>query len=389
MRDRVQTDGSDIRYDDSQNFVIENGVLTAYNGWQKHVVIPDGVVTIGESAFYNAEHRSSIYTVTMPNSVTKIEKEAFYDLGNLAVVRFSQNLQNIGIRAFAYCTNLANVYLPGSMKEIKEYAFRDCSRLGYVSLGSTTTLGYCAFKNCTSLKAIKIPASVTSVSDGQSGDYYGYGAFYGCTNLNSVVFETGTTVVAEEILGGCAGIKEIVVPDGTTEIRKRAFYGCSNLIKIIIPASVDLIQEKAFGNSASVTIHGWRGSYAETYAKENNIPFVSLGCLTNPSQPTDRDVIWTTQLDSGLCATDDTILVDATLENRTAQQQSGQALLAFYNENGKLLGTATQPFTLDAAETKTCHFRLKTTGSPATLAVFLLDPNNRPLSTAFKTAIRK
>jgi hypothetical protein len=55
------------------NFVIENGVLTAYNGESKDVKVPPGVTRIGDGAFKGNE----LTSVTFPNSLTSIGNHAF------------------------------------------------------------------------------------------------------------------------------------------------------------------------------------------------------------------------------------------------------------------------------------------------------------------------
>ena len=50
-----------------------------------------------------------------------------------------------------------------------------------------------------------------------------------------------------------------------------------SLKKVIIPESVTEIGERAFDGCKNIIIYGYTDSYAETYATENNIPFVSLG----------------------------------------------------------------------------------------------------------------
>ena len=66
----------------------------------------------------------------------------------------------------------------------------------------------------------------------------------------------------------------------------QAFYGCTNLTKITIPESVTSIESFAFEDCNNVTIYGYTGSYAETYAEENDIPFVSLGNATTTETTT-------------------------------------------------------------------------------------------------------
>ncbi len=78
-------------------------------------------------------------------------------------------------------------------------------------------------------------------------------------------------------------IKKIVIENGVTSIGWGAFYGCSNLTSITIPEGVTSIGSSAFANCPNLTITGYTGSAAETYAGENNIPFVSLGVV--PAAP--------------------------------------------------------------------------------------------------------
>ena len=68
-------------------------------------------------------------------------------------------------------------------------------------------------------------------------------------------------------------VEKVVLSDGVTTIGAHAF-NTSELKEITIPASVTEIGDGAF-YATLVTIHAPSGSYAETYAKENNIPFVA------------------------------------------------------------------------------------------------------------------
>ncbi len=69
-------------------------------------------------------------------------------------------------------------------------------------------------------------------------------------------------------------IREIVIDNGISHIGDRSFYNCISAQKVVIPESVTSIGEYAFKNCDLITIYGVPGSYAETYANENSIPFV-------------------------------------------------------------------------------------------------------------------
>ena len=63
------------------------------------------------------------------------------------------------------------------------------------------------------------------------------------------------------------------IPESVKEIGENAFRECENLEKVKIPASVEKIGENAFLDSEKVEIITPKNSYAEKYAKENNIPY--------------------------------------------------------------------------------------------------------------------
>ena len=65
------------------------------------------------------------------------------------------------------------------------------------------------------------------------------------------------------------------LPETIKEIGKTAFADCTSVTSIRIPASVVQIQSGTFNDCKNLTIHAPIGSYAEQYAKENNILFVA------------------------------------------------------------------------------------------------------------------
>lgn len=71
-------------------------------------------------------------------------------------------------------------------------------------------------------------------------------------------------------------ITHIIVDNEITGIGDRYFYGCINTQKAEIPSSVLTIGSYAFTNCDDMTIYGKSGTYAETYANNNNIPFIDI-----------------------------------------------------------------------------------------------------------------
>ena len=65
------------------------------------------------------------------------------------------------------------------------------------------------------------------------------------------------------------------MPENCWGIDHFAFSGCTNLKELHVSANLIDIGYEAFSYCSNLTIYAPAGSYAETYAKENNIPFVA------------------------------------------------------------------------------------------------------------------
>ncbi len=87
-------------------------------------------------------------------------------------------LENIPGAAFRGCSNLTNIEIPANVICISYDAFRECIGLTDIKIPTNVThINNGAFWECTSLINIEIPASVTSI---------GCWAFFDCTNLTTV-----------------------------------------------------------------------------------------------------------------------------------------------------------------------------------------------------------
>jgi hypothetical protein len=139
--------------------------ITGYTGTNANVIIPatiDGlpVTTIGFYAFSSDD----VENVTLPDSVTNIERFAFSYCASLTNVNFSKNLETIGGYAFSECVKLAAVTIPSKVKIIESAAFELCSGLGNVTLPQgVAMIGDGAFYSCRGLTSINLPESLTLI----------------------------------------------------------------------------------------------------------------------------------------------------------------------------------------------------------------------------------
>lgn len=96
-------------------------------------------------------------------------------------------------------------------------------------------------------------------------------AFSNCTGLKSILLPEGLKTIGKSAFQQCKGLAAVVIPDGTESLGASCFWGCESLREVSIPASVKYIGQWAFSGCGRAAIRTEAGTYAEKYARENNI----------------------------------------------------------------------------------------------------------------------
>ena len=139
-------------------------------------------------------------SVTIPGSVTNIGELAFYDCSSLTSVTIGTNITSIGFGVFYYC-GLTSVTIPNSVTSIGQDAFANCSELTSVTIpDSVTGIGSGAFFYCYGLTKVTIGSRVTSI---------GNGAFYYCPLLTSLTIPGSVTNVSQYAFEYCYGLRKV------------------------------------------------------------------------------------------------------------------------------------------------------------------------------------
>ena len=162
-------------YCDSLTNITVDKNNTSYKGIDGNLYTKDGKTllqyAIGKSAT----------NFTVPNGVTSIGSSAFSSCESLTSVVIPDSVTDIGVYAFRDCTSLTSVVIPDRVTDIGVYVFENCTSLTSVVIGDgVTDIGNYAFENCTSLTSVAIGDSVTSI---------GQGAFCNCNSLTSVYYK--------------------------------------------------------------------------------------------------------------------------------------------------------------------------------------------------------
>lgn len=225
----------------------------------ENVVISDSVTNIDKLAFYDC---SNLKSIVIPNSVTSIGGGAFERCSSLTNITIPNSVTSIDKRAFGECSSLTIIIIPNSVTSIGTGAFYRCSSLTSITIpNSITSIGSNAFDNCTSLKSITIPNSVTDI---------GNCAFYECSNLTSITITNNVTHIGYSAFFNCSSLKSITISNSITAIDDWTFLGCSSLTSITIPNSVTSIGDYVFRDCPNLTIYT-NNDYVIDYCEENEI----------------------------------------------------------------------------------------------------------------------
>ena len=88
-----------------------------------------------------------------------------------------------------------------------------------------------------------------------------------------VIPDTVTNIGEHAFSAWNSSLTSIIIPDSVTTIGEYAFSDCKKLTNVVIGKGVTNIGKWSFSRCENITIKGYAGSYVETYAKENGIPF--------------------------------------------------------------------------------------------------------------------
>ena len=309
--------------------VVEKGIteVGGFYGFTalENIEIMDGVEKIKESAFKSCKNLKQI---ELPESITKIGQDAFRDCTGVSyikigspkceyasgfgvfsgmgssegvtvefgekvteiprlmlgaqvkTVKFDGKVKKIGNYAFYGWSNLGEIELPESVEEIGNGAFVGCAKLSSITLGSNiTTIGYNAFYGLTNLTTVTLPSKLKDIAGN---------AFANCKNLKEyIVSDENKDLSAKDgVLYGKDETELISYPAGKDDqtefdmlsmnvdtIREGTFDGNTALKSVKIGDDVQTIGEEAFANvSDALTLHVYKNSYADEYAKENEVP---------------------------------------------------------------------------------------------------------------------
>ncbi len=218
--------------------------LTSFTGSSTAVVIPANinripVRNINERAF---EGNENILSLEIPASVQSIGAYAFSGCSGLKNLSLNEGLKTIYSGAFVGCP-ITSLTIPNSVKNMEtayyqQGAFRDCTKLTHVTIGSGLKLiPEYSFANCTALKTLIIGDGVETI-----GTY----AFGGCVSLDSITFGDSLLTIGNNVFENCESIVSVEIPGSVQSIGENAFAGCAGLTTLTLNEGLKTINGGAF-----------------------------------------------------------------------------------------------------------------------------------------------
>ena len=222
------------------------------------VTIPQSVTFIGREAFFKCD---GLQSLTINGAIVSMSYKAFGNCTSLTTLKLGEHIKTIGGDAFSGCSALKNVTIPENVTSIGSYAFAfsglesltingaiesmgneaffKCENLKTLKLGEhIKTIGDSAFKECSQLREVTIPDSVTSIYSC---------AFCECTSLTTLSLGKNIEAIYENAFNGCSNLSTITIPEKVTTIYYGTFEDCSILKSITLPAGLTSFQDSLNG----------------------------------------------------------------------------------------------------------------------------------------------
>ena len=264
------------------------------------ITVPDSVTYIGPHAFTSltaltdvslyldgvqyhlyGEDALTVFEVSDSAQEATAVTDAVFDLFGTA----ERDAGSLLINDTTIPGDLETVILPASTTSIQSDLFEDMTALTAIEVDSGNTVyfsengilyQYADESDASSVTLVRYPAALGYTEFASGLTTVGARAFYNCSELSEVTFEAELTTVEEQAFYKCSDMVFDFTESGLTTIGDQAFYNAFDS-KVLLPDTVSSIGEDAFYTTDdTLIVYCNEGTYAETYAIENDILYRAL-----------------------------------------------------------------------------------------------------------------
>ena len=214
------------------------------------IEFPTTLTSIGMNSFQS----SGLTNVTFKDtsSLSTIGQRAFYGATYLSQIELPSNIETIETKAFSG-TSLKTIELPSSVTKLSAYCFMDCPELTSVTAQSSSMLSKIddgVFQNCPKLATIEFNNGYYKTKNGVLFNFMETSivVFPPASKTMILVIPSSVTNIAPYAFYACKSIGIVTIPDDSKleTIGTNAFAECKNLISINLPISVKNVYSDAF-----------------------------------------------------------------------------------------------------------------------------------------------
>lgn len=250
---------------------------------------------IYSNPLYYAKHLyindEEIVDLVIPGSVTEIGKYTFVNCEGFLSVTIPINVTSIGSSAFSGCKQLIKIYYNAKLVEDLDSISNVFKNVGISGAGTDVIFGDSveripSYLFSSFLLVDTDTNNIKSITIGKNVIYIGVSAFSGCKQLTKIYYNaksvedlTTSSDVFNDAGTSGEGI-DVIFGDSVKKIPNYLFKSkasrtnkAPNIKFVTVANGVTSIGEKTFSGCNNFTIKCAAGSYAETYAKDNNIPY--------------------------------------------------------------------------------------------------------------------
>lgn len=174
-----------ITYKDHM-YLTKDHALLKYDGKEENVTIPEDITWIAPNAFYDS---NTIKSVKLPSKIKIIEDHAFFGCDKLESIIIPDQVTTIGESAFESCTQLKSVTFGKSVKEIKKNAFGTTKLKNFTIPATINKIEESAFSTIDKIGTVTIEGSTKNISSN---------AFVNCTGI-TIIYKKGIKEAQAEL----------------------------------------------------------------------------------------------------------------------------------------------------------------------------------------------